>query len=213
MDELPHAALSAEEVLGLHRRLLDRDAVAPSEFAAAFLQPLIAWLQFTHSDVDPMACAEAASEAILGFLSNPTRYDSQRLGMEAFLRMAAKYDLLNVLRKEKRHQRNRRDWNDVEQASADGKYLEREDDPSLRLQLEEARQRQALPVAGQRPLTEAERCVWEQMQQGERRHAVFAVLLGVTHLPQAEQRRAVKRVKDRLKKRMERAGGKHEQSS
>jgi RNA polymerase sigma-70 factor (ECF subfamily) len=57
-----------------------------------------------------------------------------------------------------------------------------------------------------------QRC-WEQMQQGERRHSVFAVILGVTHLPENEQRREVKRMKDRLKKRKQRARGKHDQSS
>lgn len=212
MHDPSHSKLSAEDVLRLHRRLLERDPVAPADFAVAFLNPLIAWLERTNSGVDPMACEEAAGEAIVRFLTNPTKYDPQRLGVEAFLRMAAQRDLQNLLRKERRHQINRKDWYVVEQASEDGKYLGREDDPSLPLQIEEARQRQALPAAARQQLTEAERRCWEQMQQGERRHSVFAVILGVTHLPENEQRREVKRVKDRLKKRKERAGGKHDRS-
>lgn len=213
MHDPPHSPLSAEDALHLHRRLLERDPVGPADFAVAFLNPLIAWLHATHSSVDPMACAEAAGEAIVGFLNNPTGYDPQRLGVEAFLRMAAQRDLQNLLRKERRHQRNRRDWNVVEQAPEDGKYLRRDDDPSLPLQIEEAKQRQALPDAVWQQLTDVERRVWEQMQQGERRNSVFAVILGVTHLSADEQRREVKHVKDRLKKRMQRAGGKRGRST
>jgi hypothetical protein len=92
--------VSAEEALHLHRCLLERDPVAPADFAVAFLKPLIAWLQRTNPSVDPMACGEAAGEAIVRFLTNSTKYDPQRLEMEAFLRMAAQRDLQNLLRKE-----------------------------------------------------------------------------------------------------------------
>jgi hypothetical protein len=74
-----HSELSAEDALHLHRRLLERDPVAPADFAVAFLKPLIAWLQTTNTGVDPMACEEAAAEAIVRFLNNPTKYDPQRL--------------------------------------------------------------------------------------------------------------------------------------
>jgi hypothetical protein len=207
MHDPPRSELSSEEVLRLLQRLRERDASAPADFAAAFLRPLTAWLQRTHCGTDPMACEEAAGEAIVRFLPEYDKYDPQQLDLEAFLRMAAQRDLQNLLRKERRHQRHRRDWKVVEQSSADGKYLQRDDDPSLPLQIDEARQRQALPDRVRQRMTEAEQLVWEQMQQGERRHEVFAAILGVTHLPEQEQKREVKRVKDRLKKRKERAGG------
>ena len=101
----------------------ERDPVGPADFGVAFLYRLIAWLQATNTAVDPMACGEAAGEAIVGFINNPNGYDPDRLGVEAFLRMAAQRDLQNLLRKERRHQKNRRDWNVVEQTSEDGKYL------------------------------------------------------------------------------------------
>ena len=121
MHDPPHSELSAEDALRLHRRLLERDPVAPADFAVAFLNPLIAWLRTINSSVDPMACTEAAGEAIVGFLNNLTAYDPERLGVVAFLRMAAQRDLQNLLRKERRHQQNRRDWIVVEQGAVDGK--------------------------------------------------------------------------------------------
>jgi RNA polymerase sigma-70 factor (ECF subfamily) len=213
MHDPHHSEPTDEDALRLHRRLLERDPLAPADFAVVFLKPLIAWLKTTNPGIDPMAYEEAAEEAIICFLKHPTAYDPQRLGLEAFLRMAARRDLLNLLRKERRYQQYRRDWKVVEQASAAGKYLGRDDDPSLPMQIEEARQQQAPPDAVWQQLTDAERRVWKQMQKGERRHEVFAVLIGVTHLPIAEQRREVKRVKDRLNKRMQRAGGKRGRST
>ncbi len=213
MHDLLHSELSAEDALHLYRRLLARDPVGPADFAVAFLKPLIAWLQTTHAGIDPMACEEAADEAIVSFLNNLTAYDPERLAVEAFLRMAAQRDLQNLLRKERRHQQNRSPLKVVEQASDDGKYLGRDDDPSLPLQIEEARQRQAPPDALWQQLTDVERRFWEQMEQGEWRTPVFAVILGVTHLSAAEQQREVKRVKDRLKKRRERSEGKRGRST
>lgn len=208
MHDSPHSELSAEDALHLHRRLLERDPLAPADFAVAFLQPLIAWLQCTNPRLDSMICEEAADEAIVRFLLDPSKYDPHRLELEAFLRMAAQRDLQNLLRKERRHQRNRRSWKVVEQMAEAGKYLRRDEDPSLPLQMEEVRQRQAPPDSMRQRMTEVEQRFWEQMQQGEWRNAVFATILGVTHLPEAEQRRQVKRVKDRLNKRKERAGEK-----
>jgi hypothetical protein len=213
MYNSPHAGPSSEDALRLYRCLLERDALAPADFAAAFLEPLIAWLQITNSSVDPVACAEAAEEALIGFLANPASYDPERLGVLAFLRMAAQRDLQNLLRKERRHQRNRRDFRVVELGTADGKYLGREDDPSLALQIEEARQQQTLPDDFLQELTDMERRFVERMQQGERRTSAFAVILGVAHLSADTQRREVKRMKDRLKKRLERRGRTHGRST
>ena len=52
--------------------------------------------------------------------------------------------------------------------------------------------------------------MWELMGEGERRTAVFARALGLEDRPPGEQEREVKRVKDRIKKRMQRAGGRDE---
>ena len=203
---------SVEEALRLYRRLLEGDPVAPPDFANAFLNPLIAWLQRTNRQIDPMACEEAAGEAIFSFILNVAKYVPEDLEVAAFLRMAAKRDLLNLLRKESRHQRQRRDLRLVELEPAAGKYLEREDDPSLSLQIEEAKQERLPPNEVWQQLTEAERRFLERMQEGERSTSAFAAILGLTELSVEEQRREVKRVKDRLKKRLERTEGTHGRS-
>ena len=48
--------------------------------------------------------------------------------------------------------------------------------------------------------------------EGERTTERFALAIGADHLSQDEQRPAVKRVKDRIKKRIERKGGSNDTS-
>jgi hypothetical protein len=52
-----------------------------------------------------------------------------------------------------------------------------------------------------------ERIALEMWLEGERNTAPLAVALGLAHLSPSNQRREVKRFKDRLRKRLERAVG------
>ncbi len=191
-----------------HQQLLQADPVASAEVAEAYFPLVIDWLASVAPKADPQAREEAAGTAVLDFIKNPAAYRPAKLELGAYLRMAALRDLQNVLRRERRHQRNRRGWNLVEQAADGGKYLGRDDDPSLRLQIAEAESR-AIPDRVLQGLNDAERRVLELMLRRERRTAAFAAALGITDLPVEEQRREVKRVKDRLGKRVQRAEARH----
>src|SRR5207245_3457630 len=105
-------SLTPEQELHLHRRLLDADPVASSEFAVEYLGPLIAWLTRTNSRrIAPEFIEEAAGEALICLIKNPQRFDASRnrgrLPLFSYLRLAAKRDLQNLLKKEKRHRRGR----------------------------------------------------------------------------------------------------------
>ena len=62
-----------------------------------------------------------------------------------------------------------------------------------------------LPPTGTVSFTSQEAEVLTLMRQGERRTLEFARVLGISELPAEQQRREVKRVKDRIKRRVERA--------
>jgi hypothetical protein len=118
--------------------------------------------------------------------------------------------LRNLLRRERRHGRGRTAWAGVELSPDAGKFLGRSDDPSLALRMAEEQQ-DVVGVISESVgpgLSETDRRALELIVQKERRTSVFAVLYGLEHLPAGEQRRAVKRHKDRLKKVLERAGRK-----
>jgi hypothetical protein len=200
MSALPAAA----RPLSLWERLLVRDPLAWSDLCTTFLDPLMAWLGRRVPYADADLIAEAAENALLGLAKNPQTYNPRRASLEGYLRLSARGDLLNLLQKERRRQRGRCDLKIVELGPRAGKYLGRDEDPSWRLRLVEEGSRLLRPPV---ELSAAEGRVWELMQRGERRTPVFAEALGLSSLPQGEQRAAVKRVKDRITKRLERAGG------
>ena len=210
MSPPPPCPPSPKEALKIHQRLLDPDDLpASNDLAVAFLEPLRAWLAKTHGGVDPEIRDEAAEEAILALIRNPRSYHPEQLGLEEYLRMSAQGDLRNILRKERKHHQKRVPWESVELSPEAGKYLGREDDPTLRLRIAEEVEENAgtVPESVRQGLSEAETRVLELLLQKERRTARYAEALGILHLSPEEQEREVKRVKDRLKKRLERAGG------
>jgi DNA-directed RNA polymerase specialized sigma24 family protein len=196
-----------DDGLALHARLFAGDPTGPSDLAAAFLQPLIAWLG-EHNRVDPHMIAEAAEEAVLSLIKSP---DSFRPGADlaAYLRMAAQADLRNLLEREGRHHRGREPWAAVELSEDRRNNLGRDEDPSLALRVKEQDEglSASIPPAVREGLTEGEVRVLELMLRKERRTRQYAEVCGVAHLPAGEQRKVIKRVKDKLKKRLERAGG------
>lgn len=122
-------------------------------------------------------------------------------------------NLRNALRSEARH-RTRRASLDVELLPVDRKSWWERSDPAAVVErtmdlaaLEETLEQRPVREAVRVGLTPSEAKVLDLMRLGERKSSVFAEVLGVQHLSAGEQRREVKRAKDRLKRRIERAGG------
>src|SRR5262249_3709333 len=116
-----------------------------------------------------------------------------------YLRRSALGDLRNRRSRERKHHRLRVAMEEVADRPDAWKYLGREDDL-------EGGPAGALDELA-RHLDERERKVVGLMRAGVRGTAAFGRVLGLTGLPPEEQARAVKRVKDRIKKRLRRAGG------
>jgi hypothetical protein len=197
---MPDSWPEADELAALHQHLCARDVLAVSDFLAAVLEPLVCHLRRWRPGTDEHACLTAAEDAALALVRNPALYDPAKRTLKGFLCMAAERDLLNELQKEARHHRNRNHPDCVELAP-DGRNplpggteddLPSFDDP--RLAAEIAR------------FTPAERAVFELMRAGERSTTAYVSVLGIGHLTKDEQEREVKRAKDRITKRLQRAG-------
>jgi RNA polymerase sigma factor (sigma-70 family) len=204
---------AAEAGLGIYARLLARDPTAPDDLAAAYLDPLARYIVACNRGVDPHYAEEAAQEAILGVIKNPCSFDPHgNLDLAGYLRMAARGDLRNLLDRDAKHHQGRVRWESVELSGDERNSIGRDDDPSLPLQVDEAVRARASAVdpSVRDGLTEAENRVLDLILRGEKRTSVFAEALGITDLPPKDQRREVKRVKDKLKKRLGRTGWKHE---
>lgn len=205
---------SEEHARDLHRRLLASDPVAPAEFAEAALEPLIANLALRNPGLDPHLRQTAAEDAILALIKRPGAYDPLRGALLPYMHRSAQGDLLNALARERRHAARQADLDAVELSPGLRKYVQDSGaDPAQIAQSREeigemiAQARTQVPDTVRAALTAGEARALALMRQGERKTEVFAAALGISHLAEADQRREVKRVKDRVQKRIERAGG------
>ncbi len=210
MSRSPALPPTQQDALALHQRLLTHDPTAGNDLATAFLERLVVWLGETDPSVSEDIRLEAAEDAILALIRKPESYSPELQTLEVYLRMSARGDLRNLLSKERRQNKGRVPWIGVELLRDGGKYLGRNDDPALPLRLAEEQQNilSTIPDAVRGRLSETDLHALELIVQKERRHAVYAELYGLLHLPAEEQERTVKRHKDRLKKVLKRAGGK-----
>jgi DNA-directed RNA polymerase specialized sigma24 family protein len=190
--------------LGLHERLLSGDPTAPAEIAETYLPSLVAYMtsRFPRTG-DPHLAETAADDAMLDFLRRPEKYDPTKMDLHRYLRMSARYDLLNLVARQKR------------QLPPEGVRIVELDAPGAE---HEVRDDTALSVEEQTAILASP--VWQQlraivpnptdqeivllMMEDVRPTSQYAAVLGITHLPPKEQARAVKRNKDRLKKWLQR---------
>jgi RNA polymerase sigma-70 factor (ECF subfamily) len=177
----------------LHRRLLDGDPTATAEAAEQFLAPVALALQRRFPKLkDNHWADEAAAVAVYELLTIPGRYDPDKSGLLAYLTMSATGDLKNRLAAERRHSARRRDV--AVELLADVRNKTVEDDEPLQ---------ERLTGLFMDP------CDLEAamlMLSGVRSTSRYAEVFGLISLPIAEQRKVVKRHKDRIAKILKRHG-------
>lgn len=205
------APLSQDEALALHRRLADGDPVASADLAESFLEYLAQHLIERNGNVDPILCYEAAEDTLLSLIKRPSSYRPERGSLDTYMRMSASADLKNLLRSERRHAARRADWGHVELSPEMRKYVQDEAaDPARIVDLAETvRERQQQLSRSPDGLSEEEAAVLQLMRIRERKTELYAQALGITHLPFDQQQREVKRVKDRITKKLQRAEARH----
>jgi len=194
----------------LHHRLLAADPVAPSDLAVAYLGYLGRYLRERNPAIDDEFCQTAAEDAIMALSKRPQSYDPARATLIAYLRLSAQGDLRSLLARERRHRSHQANLESVELSGVVGKEVGDDTyDPAVLVEARESvsevmRQRLAIPAGVLQGLTPGEISALRLMAEGERRTPAYAQALGITDLPLTEQRHEVKRVKDRLQKRLER---------
>jgi hypothetical protein len=190
------------EGLRLYQTLLQPLPTASADFARAYLPHLATWLSVKNPQVSADLCEEAAVEAVYSLLRQPQCYSPTKgQTLIAYLRRSARCDLLNVLERERRHAHQPLEEN-VELTRAGRK--EGREPWQILCEREDGDARERLLQAVRSTLAEPERQALALLLAGERRTAAFADALGLQGLPAAEQEAAVKRAKDRIKKRIER---------
>jgi RNA polymerase sigma-70 factor, ECF subfamily len=192
----------------IHRRILHNDATAFAELCETALPGLVKFLQSHFTEQDSHLCESTAIDCLLKYYQTPKTYDPKQISLFAYLRMAARYDLLSAIDKEQRlHQRltGLDELADETQTPEDG-------DQASQVELDDLLQRHTdwsfaeIIQALQNHLDRAEkRCLW-LMLEGIRDNARYIEALDLAQTDEARQRVEVKRAKDRLVKKLQRFG-------
>ncbi|MBA7606713.1 hypothetical protein ES703_13863 [subsurface metagenome] len=192
----------------LHTRLLQQDPVAPSEFAASFLDELARRLRAkAGSSYEDTLILDAATDALLDYVQHPSKFNPSKSALFTYLTMAAYRDLLNMIAKEQRRQRREVPLQVVEETmSAGNNTIELEN--QVLGGITETKRAELLRRVAETFPDKRDRKLLSLMMEGERKTAAYTNILGIQALSLDEQRKTVKRHKDRITKRLQRLGGK-----
>ncbi len=183
---------------------LARAAVKPPVLRARLLDK---WQYANDHDLD-----QAIEQAVLSHLKQPRCYDLTRgTSVLDFIYLLADRRLTNLARGEERRANK---FESLDEMAERGNFEPAADSSPLELIIaaEDALERSAklarrlaaLEAFAKEHLPATDQAILRLMLSGERRTAPYAVVLGVGALPEAEQRAAVKRTKDRLLVRLKR---------
>lgn len=190
----------------VHQRLLQGDPTAPSEVNLAYLEPLTSRLRQRFSDVkDETIIQDAVTDALFQYVQSPERFDPAKSSLPNYLTMAARGDLLNALARERRRAARQVPLAAVAEAALPGNTLGEHETQGSAAEDRMAASQLMHHVLQQVP-DPRDREMLKLMLAGERKTIRYAGLLQIDTRSEAEQRRIVKRHKDRLKKRLQRLG-------
>lgn len=199
----------------IHARLLSRDATASEELAQQYLPAVHRHVHVCarrRGVQDEALINDAATESVLNYIRHPSKFDSTKSSLLGYLKRAAERDLINFLAKDRRQRRGEQLTDNVEFTMLHGNKpiemgkIRRDAETEMLLRLD-AHQSTSNRLADVMQ-TAQDKNLLELMLSGERTTAAFASVLGIVELPQSEQRKIVKKHKDRLKKQLQRSGGK-----
>jgi DNA-directed RNA polymerase specialized sigma24 family protein len=193
------------QLLELHRRLLTGDRTASEEVVRLLHAPLTQEVSAQFRHTDQHIIWDGVIDAMLDYCARPEQFDAERgVSLKRFIRLAARRNVVNMLRGEQRRKVREEAAGHAWAASS----VELDPVAGNLLQKEESTQRQrqqtALANALQNPNDQQ---LLALRLQGVRRTEAFAAVLGITHLPIETQRREVKRAKDRIDKMLRRRTG------
>jgi DNA-directed RNA polymerase specialized sigma24 family protein len=191
-----------------HQRLLLKDPVAFAEICEGVLPHLVSFLGHQFPQHDAHMCEMVAIDCLLAYQQKPDQFDPVKLSLFAYLRMAARRDMLNAIDKQQRRDRRLYDIEDPqvqsqlpEQGSPDEEFdltgwLAQRTDYSLQEILEKL----------SADLSMTDKQVLMLMLDNVRETERYAQVMAITHLEELEQRQTVKRAKDRIVKKLQRFG-------
>jgi RNA polymerase sigma-70 factor (ECF subfamily) len=192
-----------ERLQALHARLLRGDRVASEELSRIMLPSLVAEVGRKFPRTDDQVVADGVIDAVLDYCARPQQFnETRRVPLDRFLAAAAWRNVDNLVRGERRRKHREREVGRTKR-EADVAF-----DPVARnIRQEELRQLAAQTGAMFDALDDPkDKQIMALRLQGIRATSDFARVLDITHLPLAQQRKQVKRNKDRITRFLRRKG-------
>lgn len=190
----------------IHRRLIRGDPLAPSDLANNLLEDLIRQLKIRSYSATKNTdfIWDAAVTALLDYAEHPSKYKPSKSNLLTYLSLCGYRDLLNIIAKEQRRTNHQTSLESVELLKEDGNIIEGvEEDITEYLVSPEEKNKILDRIASEFP-DKIDRDLLELIINGERKTATYSKILGIQEINTIEQRKIVKRHKDRIIKRLER---------
>lgn len=193
---------TAEE-LQFHQRILARNDPIVWDQLATRLYPILVQelTNRMYQGTDSMLIEEAVGEAFLNYCQNPSRYNPSLSTLKSFLLMEAEHDLKNALARERRQTQYQVPLGSSYNDGVEQDIIDESQDLDAHVQVNELRER-ILRVFTD-PLDKG---IAELLLDRVRSAEPYIRLLGLDGLPDSEQKKQVKRHKDRIKWHLRRIG-------
>jgi hypothetical protein len=189
------------DLLGLHRALLRGDNAARVRLAELLL-PALQRRFAGRRELDRDDISSLIGLTVARYLAASDDYDPAKAPLLAYLYRDACGDIQNDAAKRRRHAEVLLPEEGFELLSAPGNHPVEDQVMELLDPLDVPRSTVEAALAAFRDLSREEREFLQLRAGGIRSTHVYAEVLGIAHLPAAEQRVEVKRAKDRLDKRL-----------
>lgn len=185
----------------MHRLITERDDLAFARLCDELYEPVFFRLKSfyrQHSLVDEALLTDIVTDSFLNYFRSPQRYQPEKQSLEKFLTMDAEGDLRNAIEKIKRLNKKFQKAVELDRENGNSEtedlstpwqlLLDKENRSLLEQKLEELFD------------SDTDRAMVQLILDGERRSSEYAQLLGLEGLDESEQRKEVKRNKDRIDK-------------
>ncbi|HVX01396.1 MAG TPA: hypothetical protein VHA52_13315 [Candidatus Babeliaceae bacterium] len=193
--------------LAIHQLIQSGDTIALAKLYDEYGGNIINVLRIDFPDLadqDESYLFEAVNDALMGYYNNPNTFDPTQKSLKNFLILAAKRDLLNIIERNKKHNKKinlptdveveENIWNRIKKSSQspDAEIIQSE---SINLVDEEL---------GKYFTNVTDIELAKMVIRGERETDAFAIVLQIEALEKVKKQEVVKRNKDRIKKILER---------
>jgi hypothetical protein len=199
--------IASDKELELHLLIKGNNDLALSKLYDLYGESIVVCLKKWFKNIatkDEALILEAVNEAFWGYYKNPNTFDPNLNSLQRFLEIAADRDLRNILQREKKYLNRQQLPENVELQEKFWNSVKKDDHSTDEYII----QQQSLALVDKELAsyftTEQDRTLAKLILLEEKDTNVFSDVLKIQSLPIGEQRKEIKRNKDRIKKVLER---------